>query len=74
MAQRLKIVLSEEATKRYLELARATTEAEINADCEPSGASIQVEIWHLENAVWMQNGDRLVDIGVADVELIGEGD
>ncbi|WP_113907615.1 hypothetical protein [Aliidiomarina celeris] len=70
MAQRLHIVLSEQATQRYLELASAKTEGEINEDCEPSGASIQIDIWHLENGVSMQRGNDWIDIGEASVDLI----
>ena len=70
MAQRLHIILSEQATQRYLELARAKTEGEINEDCEPSGASIQIDIWHLENAVSMEVGSDWIDIGEADVDLV----
>ncbi|RUO20912.1 hypothetical protein CWE08_07365 [Aliidiomarina iranensis] len=70
MAQRLHIVLSEETTKRYLKLAREKTEGEINEDCEPSGASIQIDIWHLENAVSIEVGSDWIDIGEASVDLI----
>lgn len=71
MAQRLHIILSEQATLRYLELARAKTEGEINEDCEPSGATIQLDIWLLENAVWLQDCNSLINIGEANVDLVG---
>ncbi|WP_417689348.1 hypothetical protein [Pseudidiomarina sp.] len=71
MSQRLQITLSEEATARYLELASAKTEAEVDADVEPSGASIQVDIWHLMNEVMMEQGSgNWVSIGEADVEVL----
>lgn len=47
MAQRLQITLSDEATAKYLAIASGKTEAEIDADCEPSGASVRVDIHHV---------------------------
>jgi len=38
------ITFDEKATTRYLELASAKTEGEINADCCPSGITLQIDI------------------------------
>lgn len=70
MTERLKIVLSEEATKRYLEMASAKTEAEVNADCEPSGSSIRVDISHLDCPVMVKKGNEWIDVGEGDVDLV----
>lgn len=72
MAQRLQITLSEEATAKYLEIASGRAEAEVNADCEPSGASIQADIGHIFSMVMVEHGsNNWVDVGEADVDLIG---
>ena len=72
MGQRLQITLSEEATAKYLEIASGRAEAEVNADCEPSGASIQVDIGHIFSMVMVEHGsNNWVDVGEADVDLIG---
>jgi len=42
--QKLSIEFSEEATKRYLEIARKKTELEVAADCLPSGVTITIEV------------------------------
>lgn len=73
MAQRLQITLSEEATAKYLAIASGKTEAEIDADCEPSGASVRVDIHHVFSMVMVEHGsNNWVDVGEADVDLIGE--
>lgn len=75
MGQRLRITLSEEATARYLAIASGKTEAEVNADCEPSGASIRVDISHIFSMVMVEHGsNNWVDVGEADVDLIGDDD
>lgn len=58
MAQRLQITLSEEATAKYLEIASGRAEAEVNADCEPSGASIRVDISHIFSMVMVEYGSN----------------
>lgn len=71
MSKRLQITLTEEATALYLEHASAKTEAEMDADVEPSGASIQVDIWHLMNEVLMEHGSgNWISIGEAKVEVL----
>jgi hypothetical protein len=44
MEKQLVITLSKEATKKYLELARQQTSAELDEDCEPSDVLLQVTI------------------------------
>lgn len=71
MAQRLQITLSEGATTKYLAIASGKTEAEVNADCEPSGSSVKVDIGHIySTAMVEQGGNDWVDVGEVDVELI----
>ena len=72
MAQRLQITLSEGATAKYLAIASGKTEAEVNADCEPSGSSVKVDIGHIFSLVMVEHGsNNWVDVGEADVDLIG---
>ena len=44
MGRKLVIILDEATTENYLELASKKTEAEVNADCEPSGMSLRIDI------------------------------
>lgn len=69
MGQRLVIVLDEDTTEKYLEMAGALTEAELNADCEPSGATIEVEMGLWGDTVYFKTGNALVEIGEAQVRL-----
>ncbi|MBE9549444.1 MAG: hypothetical protein IMF09_08585 [Proteobacteria bacterium] len=71
MSERLQITLTEDATRKYLEWAGAKSEAEVNADCEPSGCSIIIEISGPYGCGALANdGDNLLEFGDADVELI----
>ena len=73
MPQQLQITLSEDATKKYLEIAAAKTEAEVNADCEPSGPLLQIDISPFWDQVFVEQGsNNFVNVGDAHVELIGE--
>ncbi len=42
--RKVPLVLPEELRERWLGLAAARTEAEVNADCEPSGSSLHLKI------------------------------
>lgn len=44
MAKQLVITLTEEATRKYLQLAQQQSSAEVNEDCEPSDVLLQVNI------------------------------
>ena len=44
VSKKLTITFSEEVTERYLEIAGKKLEAEINADCMPSGVTITIEV------------------------------
>ncbi len=44
MGKKLVITLDESATIKYLELSRNLTEAEVNADCEPSSRRLIIDI------------------------------
>lgn len=69
MSQKLQITLDEEATKQYLEWASRRSQAEGEADIEPSGRTIMVEI-----GSWMgssvYDGGGQIEFGDADVELV----
>lgn len=68
MSSKLVIELDEQTTKRYLELAAKRSESEIEADCEPSGASLTIEIspeQYNPSTIWF-DGD---EIGEASVNI-----
>jgi hypothetical protein len=66
MKQKLIITLNEQTTARYLQIASRRTAAEVEADCEPSGIHLTIEISPLfESAVYVNREE----IGEADVEL-----
>lgn len=44
MAQKLVITLDASTTAKYLKLSRKLTEAEVNADCEPSSRRLIIDI------------------------------
>ena len=72
MPSRLQITLSVEATARYLEIASGRTTAEINADCEPSGTCIKVDIDPIFSSdVMVERGNNnWIDVGSADVYIV----
>ena len=68
MGQQLVIKLSEEATEKYLKLARQQTSALVEEGCEPSGVLLTVII---ENAIYdsvVLFGDT--EIGTVSVDLV----
>ncbi|ALO34613.1 hypothetical protein CMT41_07695 [Colwellia sp. MT41] len=69
MKQKLVIELSEEATEKYLNWITAQTEAEVDADCEPSGALIMVELSSLGAEVYAQGNKKTIEFGDANVFL-----
>jgi hypothetical protein len=68
MAKQLVITLSEEATAAYLKAASARLEAEVNNHCEPSSATINVEIASsfYDSTVMMNNQS----LGTVEVDFI----
>jgi len=67
MAARLVITLDETATRNYLARAAAITEAHLDADCEPSGMTLQVEISPTPFASLVFMGG--IELGEVEVEL-----
>jgi hypothetical protein len=70
--QQLVIILDEATTARYLAEAAKRTQAEVHADCMPSGASLRIDLCppcYPFYPVSMEIGNRWVEIGEADVEL-----
>jgi hypothetical protein len=70
MSKRLQITFDEEATKKYLEWASKRSQAEGEADMEPCGRTIVIEI----GPGWMgstaYDGGGQFEFGDAEVELI----
>ena len=70
--QQLVITLDEATSVRYLAEAAKRTQAEVDADCMPSGASLRIDLCppsYLLYPVSMEIGSQWVEIGEADVEL-----
>lgn len=67
MAAKLVITLDEDTTEKYLSLAHQFTEAHVNADCEPSGVRLIVEIGSIPFGSSVFWGDT--ELGDATVEL-----
>lgn len=70
MPQKLVMTLSPAATEKYLAIMSKQTEAEVNADCEPSGAIIQVTFDHIFSSADLVTGSGYIDLGNVDVELV----
>jgi hypothetical protein len=72
MPQKLIIELTEEATQKYLAFASAKTEAEVNADCEPSGCTISVDIGPepFGSSAYANSGSEHIEFGEAKVKLV----
>lgn len=70
MAKRVVVALDEKTTEKYFEMASKATEAEVNAGCEPSGVSLNIDIGGGldKHTVWI--GDE--EIGEAAVSFEGE--
>ncbi|WP_200373670.1 hypothetical protein [Thiocystis violacea] len=70
MSEKLVITLDEDITKKYLAEAAKKTQAEINADCLPSGASLRIDIcspfgnllYLNVNGEWEEIGEVVVDL------------
>jgi len=71
MSARLVITLDEEATKNYLARARAITAAHIDADCEPIGVTLTVEISPIP--FWCSVSMDGFELGEVAVKLIEQG-
>jgi len=70
MGKKLVITLDEAATAKYLELAVKKTEAEVNADCEPSGCRLIINIapGHYDSCVSFGN----TGIGLVSVDFVDD--
>ena len=68
--QRLQITLTEEATRRYLELISPIAEAEANEDIEPSFPCFRIDMDMLGDQVYLEVGNQWVDVGEAESQFI----
>jgi hypothetical protein len=68
MAKKLVITLDESTTAKYLDLAVKKTESEVNADCEPSGCRLIIDIApsHYDSIVSFGNNE----IGLVSVDFV----
>lgn len=68
--KKLVITLDEMTTRKYIELSAEKTEAEVNGDCEPSGASLTIYVspGHYDSSVYFENRE----IGIASVCFVKE--
>jgi len=70
MSEKLVITLDENVTKNYLGGAAKKTQAEMNADCLPSGASLRIDICPpFGNIIYLQVNGKWEEIGEVAVEL-----
>ena len=71
MPKKLQITLDEEATKKYLDWASGITTAHLEADCEPCGVSITIEIGNamFGSTAYANVGGGLEELGDADVDF-----
>ena len=73
MKRKLIITLDEETTAMWFEMALRKTTAEVDADCLPSGSTLQIEICPpFGNTVFIGDGKDRVEIGEAEIEIIHE--
>lgn len=71
--RRMQITLSTEQTATVLEAAGKWVEAEVNADCEPSGYGLEISITAAARWAEAVIGGERIDLGDVSVELIDEG-
>lgn len=67
MAKKLSMQLSEEQTAQYLSIMRKKTKGEVNADCEPSGATLRISVCPIFGASLDVEGQ---DIGEITFEFV----
>lgn len=66
MKKKLVLTLSEEATQKYLELARKQTKALVDEDCEPSDVLLKI---HITAGNMYDNIVLFGDIEIGEVSL-----
>ncbi len=69
---RMQITLNAEQTARLLEWAGKATEAEVEADCEPSGYMLEVAAGGAPSWAEAVGAGGRIDLGDVDVALIDE--
>lgn len=70
MQKQLQIKLTPEATQKYLELCGKQMEAEVNEFVEPTFPYLKIEMGMFENEVFMEVGNKWVELGDSAVEII----
>ena len=70
--EKLVIELSVEATEKYLAWAGGIVEGEVNADCEPSGVTISIDVAPsvFESIAYSQTSTSFVEFGEVNVDLV----
>lgn len=68
MSKKLTMQLSEEQTAQYLSIMRKSTEGEVNEDCEPSGAFLQILVCPVFGASLTVEGQDLGEISFKFVD------
>jgi len=58
----LSIEFSEEVTQKYLEITGKKTEAEVNADCMPSGVTISIDVGGPFGSVAFVDGKEIGEV------------
>lgn len=68
--QSLRVSLTPEQTAQLLTWARRGTLAEVDAECEPGGYVIQIEIGGFANCATAVRGHERLDLGDVDIDFI----
>jgi hypothetical protein len=61
--EQLIITFSEEATEKYLKLCRASTEAHVNADVQPSFPSLRIDLDMIDSIGYLIASDKDIELG-----------
>lgn len=68
---KMQITLGEEQTRKLLDWAAQSTKAELEADCEPSGYTLEISVYPGARAYWAEAvGLGRIDLGDVSLHLI----
>ena len=70
MPKQLQIMLTPEATKKYLELCEKQMKAETEEFIEPTFPYLKIEMSMFENEVFIDVGQSWLELGDSTVEVI----
>jgi len=68
----LVIKLSGDTLEKYMDYASNRLKAEIDADCEPSGVTLMVNVDPIYSTVDIKINNQLIELGEIDVDLVNK--